>query len=295
MGPPHYIGIKDASIHGVGGFVVGEGKACVPTVFRHEWVKREVRKTNQNQGGTLTNSDLEMAGLLMLWLVMEDVCELGSGTHVALFSDNSPTVSWVNRLASRNSKVADQLVRALALRLKVKQVSPLCTLHIAGEKNEMTDVPSRSFGSEPKWHCKTDSELLDLYNSLFPLPNPKDSWTVYQLSPKIISMIYSALRTGVLGMEEWRQLPRLGGHIGESGASTANLFELTLSYRGSHSKKNATQHCHSPPQLGSGGTGEDVKSELERFQRRSRPLTRRSPWPLISNPSRCKDQRTSSL
>eukprot|EP00956_Cyclotella_meneghiniana_P025446 scaffold53123_cov73-Cyclotella_meneghiniana.AAC.1 len=217
MGPPDCVGTKDASIHGVGGCIVGEGKASVPTVFRHEWpdwVKKEVRRTNQNQKGTLTNSDLEMAGLLMLWLVMEEVCNLGSGSHVALFSDNSPTVSWVNRLASRNSQVADQLIRALALRLKVRQVSPLCTLHIAGEKNEMTDMPSRSFGSEPKWHCKTDDEFLAMYNSLFPLPNPQDSWTVFQLSPKIISMIYSALRTGVLGMEEWRRLPKPGRLIG---------------------------------------------------------------------------------
>eukprot|EP00956_Cyclotella_meneghiniana_P004838 scaffold5989_cov47-Cyclotella_meneghiniana.AAC.9 len=33
MGPPDYIGVKDASIHGVGGFIVGQGKSCLPTVF----------------------------------------------------------------------------------------------------------------------------------------------------------------------------------------------------------------------------------------------------------------------
>eukprot|EP00956_Cyclotella_meneghiniana_P038214 scaffold150186_cov46-Cyclotella_meneghiniana.AAC.1 len=90
---------------------------------------------------------------------MEEVCQLKSGTHVVLFSDNSPTVSWVNRLASRNSKVADQLIRALALRLKVAGVSPLSTLHIPGDKNAMTDIPSRSFGSVPKWKCESDTEL----------------------------------------------------------------------------------------------------------------------------------------
>eukprot|EP00956_Cyclotella_meneghiniana_P036315 scaffold124074_cov23-Cyclotella_meneghiniana.AAC.1 len=75
MGPPDYIGVKDASIHGVGGVIVGQGKACLPTVFRMEWpdwVKQEVLKTNAGQKGTLTNSDLEMAGLLLLWLVMEE-------------------------------------------------------------------------------------------------------------------------------------------------------------------------------------------------------------------------------
>eukprot|EP00956_Cyclotella_meneghiniana_P036899 scaffold132055_cov20-Cyclotella_meneghiniana.AAC.1 len=121
-----------------------------------EWVKQEVLKTNAGQKGTLTNSDLEMAGLLLLWLVMEEVCDLTSGSHVALFSDNAPTVSWVNKLASKNSQVADQLIRALARRLKLKGASPLSTMHIAGDKNEMTDIPSRSFGSEQKWFCRED-------------------------------------------------------------------------------------------------------------------------------------------
>eukprot|EP00956_Cyclotella_meneghiniana_P024898 scaffold50779_cov23-Cyclotella_meneghiniana.AAC.1 len=152
MGPPDFVGVQDASIYGMGAVIIGEEKACIPTVFRVEWpkwVQQEVLKTNDGKNGNLTNSDLEMAGLVLLWLGMEEVCPLESGTHIALFSDNSPTVSWTNRLACRNSKVADQLIRALALRLKKRHVSPLATLHIAGEKNAMTDIPSRSFGSEP--------------------------------------------------------------------------------------------------------------------------------------------------
>jgi hypothetical protein len=77
MGEPDYIGIKDASIHGVGGVVVGDNKECIPTVFRLEWpqdIKDEVLKTNAGKKGKLTNSDLECAGLFLLWLVMEVVC-----------------------------------------------------------------------------------------------------------------------------------------------------------------------------------------------------------------------------
>jgi hypothetical protein len=62
------------------------------------------------EGGTRTNSDLEMAGLFLLWLVMEDVCDLQSGAHVAIFSDNSPTVSWVRRMAAWGSLVVDLLL-----------------------------------------------------------------------------------------------------------------------------------------------------------------------------------------
>eukprot|EP00956_Cyclotella_meneghiniana_P032917 scaffold92087_cov69-Cyclotella_meneghiniana.AAC.6 len=58
IGSSDCLGIKDASIHGVWGFVVGEGKA---------------------HGGTITinNWDLEMTGLLMLWLEMEEGQQAG--------------------------------------------------------------------------------------------------------------------------------------------------------------------------------------------------------------------------
>jgi hypothetical protein len=204
MQNPHYIGVKDASVHGVGGVIFGEGKACKPTVFRvewPEWIREEVRKTNSGRGGTLTNSDLEMAGLLLLWLIMEDVCDMQSGTHSAVFSDNSPTVTWAQRLKCRGSLVADQLIRAIALRMKQLRVSPLTPLHVPGEENDMTDIPSRSFGSVAKWFCKTDEDLLTLFNSSFPLPD-QNTWTVYRPSREIVSRICSVLQMQVLEMDE---------------------------------------------------------------------------------------------
>ena len=52
-GPTDYVGVKDASVHGIGRIIVGEGKACVPTVFHMEWpddIKEEVYKTNSGKG-----------------------------------------------------------------------------------------------------------------------------------------------------------------------------------------------------------------------------------------------------
>lgn len=72
--------------------------------------KQEVLKTNAGKLDNLTNSDLKTVGLLLLWLILEEVCYFLSGSHMTIFSDNSPTVSWVRRLASRNSQVADQLI-----------------------------------------------------------------------------------------------------------------------------------------------------------------------------------------
>jgi hypothetical protein len=76
-------------------------------------------------------------------------------------------------------------------------------VHIPGKKNAMTDIPSRSFGSEKKWHCKTDEELLTLFNSSFPLPS-QNSWTVFRPLSGIKHRIISALRQQALEMEEWR-------------------------------------------------------------------------------------------
>jgi len=91
-----------------------------------------------------------MAGLLLLWLVMESVCGSFREKRVALFSDNSPTVGWVRRLATQGSMVSAHLIRALALRLNLNRTCPITPLHIVGEKNSMIDVPSSSFGSKPK-------------------------------------------------------------------------------------------------------------------------------------------------
>jgi len=93
-GWPDYIGVCDASSHGAGGVVFGENKACVPTVFRWEWPPaiRELYHDNK-----ITNSDLELAGLLFLWLVMELVCGDLREQRAALFSDNSPTVGCLTR------------------------------------------------------------------------------------------------------------------------------------------------------------------------------------------------------
>ncbi len=103
----------DASSHGVGSVIVGKNKACVPTVFHWEW-PQEVKDLFHE--GHISNSNLEMAGLLLLWLVMESVCGNLRERRVALFSDYSPTVGWV---------LGCTLLFVLLLRLDLDQHSNL--------------------------------------------------------------------------------------------------------------------------------------------------------------------------
>ena len=90
---PDYIGNVNASSHGVGGVVLGELSELPPTVFRLRWppeISNEL-VSFENPTGGLTNSDLEMAGLLLLWLCLEGVAPTLAHKHVALFRDNSPS------------------------------------------------------------------------------------------------------------------------------------------------------------------------------------------------------------
>jgi hypothetical protein len=68
-GWPDYVGVVGASSHRVGGIIIGELSACQPTMFQQQWPPNVTALVilDMNKRGKLTNSDLEMAGLLLLW------------------------------------------------------------------------------------------------------------------------------------------------------------------------------------------------------------------------------------
>jgi hypothetical protein len=110
-----YIGVCDASSFGFGGVIVGENSNCPPTVVYLQWLADITNnvKSDNNPNGTITNSDLEMVGLLLVLLVMEEiVCNLRKH-NITLFRDNTLTVSWVTRLSSCYSIVAATLLQLL--------------------------------------------------------------------------------------------------------------------------------------------------------------------------------------
>jgi hypothetical protein len=164
-GWPNFVGVVDESSHVVGGVIIGGLSECSLTVFCLKWppdISEDVI-SKSNPTGKITNSDLELAGLTILWLVMEHVCGPLTKKRVAIFSNNSPTVSWVHCMASCSSLVAKQLIRVLALQFNLQKICPITTLHIVGNQNQMTDIPSCSFGSKSKWHFKTDEGLLTFF------------------------------------------------------------------------------------------------------------------------------------
>ena len=284
---PDFVGIVDASSHGVGGVVFGENSRCVPTVFRWQWPKEVTLdvKSADNPGGRISNSDLEMAGMVMAWLVVEGVGGDLTEKTIALMGDNTPSIGWINKLASKQSKVAEQLVQALALRLKTRKACPLITAHIEGKKNEIADVPSRSFGSNKEWHCETNSQFLSLFNSLFPLPN-QTSWTVFQMNHEAVTRITSILRMTHFELEEWRRLPTIGSHVGTIGSASANLWQSIRTCRKRSSDTEWGRSWLSQSLYDRDYTVEELKCSVAQSLAQLLPSARRLQWPRESTQPR---------
>ena len=200
----------------------------MPPLFQWQWPNDICAKliSHENPNGIITNSDLEMVGLLLLWLTMEveGVCGPLQEICVAMFGDNSPLIGWVQCLASKRSLVAKHLIQALTLQLKIQRACPLTTIYIVGKRNTISDVPSRLFGSNPAWQCANSDELLTLFNPMFPLPN-QTPWTVFHLNCKVVTHVASALLTKPFALDDWRQLLKKGRHVGKIGVPVSNLWE----------------------------------------------------------------------
>ena len=202
-----------------------------------------------------------------------------------MFGDNSPLIGWVESLASKRSLVAKHLIQALALRLKIQRACPLTTIHIEGKRNAISDVPSRSFGSNPVWQCANSDELLTLFNPMFPLPT-QTSWTVFHLNCEVVTCVTSTLRTKPFALEDWRRLPRVGRHVGKIGVPMSNLWESirTLTTHPSKPKCDALLGMHNKHKQDSMDNSD--KSKVAQYLKRSWLLARQSLWPATTIPPR---------
>ena len=220
-----------------------------------------------------------------MWITMEGVCGPLQEKRVAMFGDNSPSISWVECLASKQPLVAENLVQALALRLKIQRACPLTTIHIAGRRNTISDIPSRSFGSNPTWQCANADELLTLFNPMFPLPS-QTSWTIFQLNCEMVTRVISALQMTPFALDDWRRLPKVGRHVGVIGVPMSNLWEWihTLTTYPSKPECDALLGSHSEHEQDS--TDNDDRSKVAQYLKQSQPLARRSLWPATTIPPR---------
>ena len=157
-----------------------------PIVWRIKWPD-EVRRrlvTFANSTDDITNSDLKMAAEVLVWLVLGGVIPT-RWIHAGVFSDNSATVSWQTWGVSQRSIVENQLLHILTILLRKNRESPLITRHLAGDRNALGDIPSRSHGYKAAWHFHNNTDFWTFFNESFPLPS-QNSCTGFRLDDKVV-------------------------------------------------------------------------------------------------------------
>jgi hypothetical protein len=158
-------------------------------------------------------------------------------------------------------------------------------MHIEGKRNAISDVPSQSFGSNPKWTCKSDDDLLPLFNSMFPLPMQK-SWMVYRPNCAVVTCLISILQMEPFVLDDWRQLPKVGQHVGKIDVHMSDQWEWIRTYNRylSPNQSNASQALQPKPKQDS--MEKDDRCKVARSLAQSRPLARRFPWPATTTQQR---------
>ncbi len=140
----------------------------------------------------------------------------------------------------------------------------------------LTDIPLRSFGSVKEWECKTNEDLLTLFNKQIPLPD-QVSWTCFQFDTRVSMRMISALQMKGIMLAKWQQLPKIRG---QTRQNTSNLWGWTLSYRGCSTRQKCVSSQGLQHGSGTDSTKGESASRLEQSLALSQPLDRRSRWPV---------------
>jgi hypothetical protein len=273
-----YVGYCDASAFGAGGVWFGAQKPLSPIVWRVQWPKdvTEAVVSTRNPDGHLTNSDLEMAGVLLQEAVLE--AALGPARMVnvqaAMGCDNSPAVSWTTRMATRSaSPISFRLLRGLAMRQRLTKSAPPAIFHVAGVQNILADVASRPVqGVASHFHLleKTPAAMcpdsfLTLYNSHYPLPQ-KQHWTNVQPPSDLWSSVILTLRGQRLPLRQWTTT--LDQRPGVIGPPTPENVGSTPGYATIRNRQNKPTSLPLPPGFALASSGKQSKLDTNLWKRR---------------------------
>ncbi len=276
VGPdlPDYHGYVDSAAVGVGGVWLPCTCWINPTVWRFEWpadICAEVRK----EDGYINNNDVEAAATFMGNVMLEEDMLRGkaSGLTTHLGSDNSSTVGWDTRGASRAThRAPDRFQRWKALMQRWTRRGPADTDHVTGKSNKMADIPSRSFDANgdpcPTFRNDEDEAFLAWFSNEFPLDcyPQKTSWQLRRPSTALTSAVCSLLRNQI------DTTTHPGTLTGGAGVSLPISLANTLSSLTCRPKPTIwnVQTCSWPLLLPSGeeNTAEVVRRLRERQSRR---------------------------
>jgi hypothetical protein len=186
---PAFVGACDAAKSGLGGVwlppkIPSEHTPSHPPLLWRWPVPDRLQAlliSEANPKGTITNSDLELAGTLAQEDILVHSVDCREKT-IATMCDNTPAVAWRRKGSVTTPGPASYLLREACLQQRRHRHVSLVS-YIPGPINAMADDASRRFDL-------TDMELLAHFEKLYPQDEP---WQMRRLTPDIISRLTSAL------------------------------------------------------------------------------------------------------
>lgn len=182
---PVALGPHDASGLGMGGawLPATTNTNIPPLVWRApfpQWVRDDL-VSFKNPHGTITNSDLELAGLLVHQDVLAQTVNV-AGRTLAPLGDNTPTTAWSHKKSTTTTGPPAYLLRLNSIHQRHFRYNSYAS-YLPGSANGMADDPSRL------WHL-SDSHLLTHFESSYPQALP---WQLATPRPEMISSVLLAL------------------------------------------------------------------------------------------------------
>ena len=269
---PIAVGPHDASGAGMGGawLPATTHSHIAPTIWRAKFPPHIQARlvSHSNPHGDITNSDLELAGLLAQQDIIAQMVDCRGRTILPL-GDNIPMVVWHHKHSTTTTGPAAYLLRLNSIHQRhYRYVSK--SSYIPGPANAMADDCSRL------WHL-TDSQLLAYFNRVYPQPQP---WQLAHLRSEMSSSLTSALLKQRPDLDCLLSTPPTKTPIGANGkpllphstawtrTSTASSHTSTFLFSKFLPTSSAT--ANSPPAA-------DLKS-LHVFRPTYGPSPRRSVW-----------------
>ena len=276
-GDPHIVQYTDACRLGAGGVVTSGLLHTYPIVWQVEWPD-SIKALFDTL--VLTINDLELAGMLLGWMVLDDLAPSLEFMHIGMFADNTSAISWVHKGSTTTSSAAGALLRFLHLRMRERRASSCIPIHIAGNQNDMADISSRAFKSGKYFHAKTN--LTNYFNTHF---KQSTSWTEYTHPSAWVSRVISSLLGTPLPMASLQRLPMKDKNTGPTGQPIATTSSSVQLFRAPQSSLPSLQPQHSV--LGSGRvvSAMETRSKFRPYLRRFQPLPRPSNWLAQQVPS----------
>ena len=224
---PTYVGTSDASKQGMGGVWLptdpaNSGPEAAGQLRAFAWrcpfppaIQRQLVSFD-NPRGTITNSDLELAGIVTASAMLAAATPLYF-EDLLIGSDNTPAVAWTNKCSTTTAAAPAYLLRLQGLIARQHRFTPRAT-YVQGDTNAAADFCSRSF------HL-TDADLLLALDTRFPLS--QGLWQLRHPTPALTSSILSALSRKMSVWESPPLAPPRPPVVGPTGATSANTSTST--------------------------------------------------------------------